>query len=238
MRTIDIKKIVRRKISTGITGTNTNLRLPVDEQIKAISQWSDTIPSMMVLGAHEPISNPGVRWIKSANPNPPIKNLLSAYLTPGNEVCILAAPTILLGGNQDGLMEFMARERMELSWMAFGFAKTTSNEPDFFVMSKSVVAHLSMALPPTVTFAGEWAKFIHEWGKKFMPRHRYFDATQYGVGIPLPTKELEVTLETVFAPLPAKSEVLNAYAEAEAEITPKEPETPVVKKRGRPPKKS
>lgn len=205
MKTIDIKKISRRKISTAITAISPDLG-PIEDQISCICNWSNTIPKVLVAGATEPIENNGVRWMRTNIPNPPVRNVLSSYLTPGNEICILASPTVLIGGDQDGLMELIGREAMDLSWMSYCYAGGT--QPELFILSKSVAAHIAVTMPQTFTFAnGDWIKWVHDWGKKYMPRHRYFDATAFGIAIKAP----KAAPEPVPVEIKAESPVLNAY---------------------------
>lgn len=230
MRTIDIKRLPRRKINTAITAVSPELG-PVEDQLVCISNWSETIPHILVAGATEPFNNNGVRWMRTTITNPPVKNVLSSYLTPGNEVCILAAPNIKIGGDQEGLMDFVSQQQMELSWMAYAYAGASNPVviPDLFVLSKSVVAHIATTIPNNLSFANsEWIKWINDWGKKYMPKHRYFDVTAYGIALP----GREAPLNPLPELIEAESPVLNAYDLPEEEMPLKPKETPKKGKKG------
>lgn len=184
----------KARIATAITSISADLPYDLKTQKECVRQWSDTIKRVIVMGNVEPESREGVRQIK-ANSKVPIANLIGSYMyqVPGNEILILAAPNVKLGGRQDDLVGFVSKQRMELAWC--GAVKSPHGKA--FVMSSGLIPHLMRDMPLTLTLADDWFKWMDDWMTVNMQKHRYFDATEYGIVL---TPEITTPIEVPQAP--------------------------------------
>jgi hypothetical protein len=197
-----------KKLSSIITGTSRGT-YGLNYQMDVIAQWNTFVPKVYVVGQDRPHNTNGVRWIQ-AQDNPPVSKVLGAYIMqmPGTEVCILAAPNVHIGGDSNPIIKHITDEAMELAWASYLPNDKDPLAPLGFVMSASVCSHLVTKMPINLTFVGdEWSKWTHEWLRKSMFAHRYFDASKHGITTSLPPPPILNAYE-IAAPTQSKKKKL------------------------------
>lgn len=201
---IHVRKLKRTRFHTALTSIDPGHALPVDVQKTAIDTWGDTFPFVSVVGPVEPLKSDGVRWFRSNGPAQ-LRQAISVYMTsiPGNEICMFGNPVFALNGEVGGILKHIESEKIEMAW---GCHINIKNAPSVFCMTTSVASHLLLDCPASLTFASSWQPYLHAWMGKML-RHRYFDATQYGLVEPILTEAEIEKIEPVSLTAPVATPV-------------------------------
>lgn len=173
---IHIKKLRRNKFHTAITS------IADDSQKLAVATWTRAFPNVSVIGPIAPIQGDGMRHFPTNKPVS-LRSAFGVYLgsIPGNEICMFAEPTFTVEGDASLILNHVESERIEMTWGCF---VSFDGHPRVFLCTTSVVAHMMMSLGETIHFGSGWEPFIHGWMQNAV-RHRYFDATKYGIFKPV-----------------------------------------------------
>lgn len=170
-------KIQKTRLNTFITAAETQ------EELDGLVKSKDGASRLMVFSHLKPSVNFfGLRHFPS-KPNARAIDILRQYVVqiPGNEFFIVANPDVIVTEDQSGFMAYLGAERMQVSWASYVMDSSSDVAPIAFVMSAPVLPHLLRDMPEKFLFSGvEWRIWMHQWLKKFMLQHRYFDATGFG----------------------------------------------------------
>lgn len=171
---------LKPKVAAAITWADTN------EQLARLSDWVSVAPRVYIHSKSKPEQKFGLFWHQIKPDAQPLnlQKIVTTYLMriPGQEVCILAAPSVELGGDIAGLMEAVHKSRFHGSWAAFDRGPDKSDPPHLFILTAAVFAFMMRTLPHNLQLGGtEWRTWMHNWLSNNMLRPRYFEATQYGL---------------------------------------------------------
>jgi hypothetical protein len=200
-----IKELKFKKTKLG--AVITAIESPDEPTITAISKWVDSAGLVIVHGPLQP-KNPfpagvhGSAYVGHKAVPVLFKSVLGEYLmrVRGDGLLAFCGPKIGLKADFSGIYHFADSNRME---RAYGFFATEGAVPYFFCFSGAMLEHLYHACPPNLNMCSpEWAVWLDGWAKKSMMKHRYFDASSFGIAW-LP-KPLDIPIEEVPEPVVEK----------------------------------
>jgi hypothetical protein len=185
---MQVLKLKRTKVSTILSTIDPALSASLEDQNKAVQNWTTRIPKVIVIGPSAPTAKAdGLSHIQTG-PTPAMVNLLATYMKriPGAEICMLAGPDVLITGEIEPLLKHVDTLRLDIAW---GCNLSINGVPKAFVLSSPVVVHLMNDLNPMMNFTHDWRTVVHSWMQKLL-RQRYFDGSQFNIISPLPFGEV------------------------------------------------
>ncbi len=169
----------------------------------------------------------GLNVVQHKNYPPNFHTVIAEYISRvrGNTLFGLVLPKVKLRDTFEDVYRYADENRMERT---YGYYALDKNEtPCLFVFTGNMAEFMFHAIHHTVPFGNEaWAKATHYWALRGIMKHRYFDATRFGVATVNP--EPTVAEPTVNPPEP------EPIPDVTQTVTLKEPTVPQPKKRGRP----
>lgn len=148
------------------------------EQIALTVQWLDSASSVYIITKQPHSSAFGWNGVKSKKDIPSLKEAILGHLgrIRGRETIGICLPNIILPQDFSPLDKSLASNRMEMNWAFKYRINKSSPAPDFFVITTSLLPHISNALKDDVPFTGTaWAIWLDNWCKKGMLPHKYID---------------------------------------------------------------
>lgn len=180
-----------KKTKVGCAILSTNVNAPDDVKAVSIGSIANVAPRLMVFGPTEPAKYDGLRWIKG-DASYTIKNAIANYMREfrGYEVVLMCNPTLEFNKEgMDSLLKFLDAQKMDMSWATYS---GTGHDPDLFIFSSHILAHIVNDIPDKMLFTDNWQAWMNDWCKKML-RHRYFDGNEYKISsvIVPPQKQVE-----------------------------------------------
>lgn len=226
-------KIRKVALNTILTATHPNLGT-IDHQFDVMKAWEKSAARIIIHTNEVPkISILGGRIYPTKTGITSLSDMIRMYVVqiPGAEVFAIAAPNTKIAPDQKAFFEHVEYQKMERSWAAHS-GLDADGLPRAFIMSAPVLPHILRDLPEGLTLGNNsWSKWLHEWLRKFMLQHRYFDATKFNI---TPT---ETVVIPEIAPLPPIESVLSQkLTEPETSAVQPKIEAKIKRKPGRPKK--
>lgn len=215
-RTIEVK-VTKKLLDTIITCATK------PEDFDHISQWGKSAARVIVSAPFRTDVNfDGLRVNITKNENIRAVDMLRGYVVqiPGNEVFAIASPDVDISPDQVPFFKHVGEQRMERAWAAYFL--TNKQVPDVFIMSAPVLPHVLRDFPEAVLFSNDaWKLHLHNWLKRFMLQHRYFDGTPFGFVKQSSLQPILATLEPDLTPV-------------DTQVATEAPKPVEAKRRGRP----
>lgn len=152
-----------------------------DKELENVAQWNKAAARIAVFGQVTPFTVYGYRFLQTKNKVPGLREALAKYVINLQEggILAIASPLILINPDQVEFFSYIDKVDMGRSWAA---SATQDGISRLFVISASVLPHIMRDLPDTIPFSGdEWEIWMHNWLSKYMLKHRYFNADQFGL---------------------------------------------------------